>query len=81
MAIDGDAVAILHPVDQARRDFATAVDQHGVSGGEALQIGFTGAKRHRQLQRQTVVDMETLGDFAHPTHADIAGQPHGHQIA
>ena len=81
VAIDRLAVAVLHPVDQRRRDLARAVGQHGVRHGHAQQGRVDGAQRHRQVGAHLVGDAEVVCDLDHPRHADLLGHAHGHEVA
>ena len=78
--VDGLAVAILDAVDQRRHDLAAAIGDGGIGRGHAHVGGFAGAQRHGEHRLQRVVDAEHLGVFGDQRHADILGQPHGHDV-
>ncbi len=81
MAVDGRAVPVLDAVDQRRRDALAAVGQLGIGGHHAQNGGLRRAERHGQRFLQVVDDAETLGRAGDLVHADLLGQPHGHQVA
>ncbi len=81
VAVDGLAVAVLHPVDQGRLDLEAAVGQLGVGGDHLVERGLAGAERVAEQMRHVVVDAEALAVLRHGIHAHVLGDADGHQVA
>ena len=81
VAVDGLAVAVLHPVDQRRLDPQPAVGEHRVGRDHVVERRLAGAERIGEQLRHVVVDAEALGVLADDVHADVLGDAHRHQVA
>ena len=81
VAVDGLAVAVLHPVDQRRLDLEPAVGDLGIGGDHLVERRLAGAERIGEQPRHVVVDAEALAVARDRVHADVLGDAHGHQVA
>ena len=81
VAVDGLAVAVLHPVDQRRLDLEPAVRELGIGGDHLVERRLARAERVAEQMRHVVVDAEALAVLRHRVHADVLGDADGHQVA
>ena len=80
-AHQGFTRAVLHAVEQNRRNLFSAIDERRVGVGHAHQRGFTGAERHGEHGQKVIVRAEFLRLRRHLVHAHLIGEAHGHRVA